>query len=132
MADHTHAHATPAKEARTYAVILGALLVLTFITVAASNIHWGSGIINVIVALGIATIKATLVALFFMHMRHEKPINIIIFLAGAGFLLLFLISVYTDYAERDPLLPSSYKPAATGVTGPTGPNAPIVPPIPQR
>ena len=113
MADHTHGlvhvHGTPKKDALTYTGILAALLVLTFITVGASYVQFGSGFLNVIIAIGIASIKASLVALFFMHLRHDKPINAIIFLVSVFFLGLFLISTYTDWAERDPLLPSNYK-----------------------
>lgn len=123
--EHGHAH-NPAKDARTYTMVLGALLVFTFITVGASYIHFGSGIINVIIAILIATIKASLVALFFMHLRHDKPMNSIIFLVSAGFLALFLIGTYGDYVERDPLLPSNYKgvTAPPGGSGGSGPGAP--------
>lgn len=56
---------------KSYFVIGGLLLLLTVITVAASNYDWGSTLVNVIIALVIATIKATLVILYFMHMKYE-------------------------------------------------------------
>jgi cytochrome c oxidase subunit 4 len=101
--------------------VLGALLVLTFITVGASYVDFGA--FNVIIAIGIATVKASLVALFFMHLIHDKPTSAVIFLISVLFLGLFLISVYVDYAERDPLLPSNYKvttapPAGAGSSTP--------------
>ena len=71
-----HEHGGPALYTKT----LLALLVLTGITVGAAYIDLGSG--NVVVALIIATIKASLVALFFMHLRWEKPVNAIIAVAG--------------------------------------------------
>jgi cytochrome c oxidase subunit 4 len=56
---------------KTYLNVLLALAVFTALTVGAAQIHlghWG----NIILGLVIATIKATLVVLFFMHMKHEK------------------------------------------------------------
>jgi cytochrome c oxidase subunit 4 len=57
--------------------------------------------INAAVALGIATIKATLVALFFMHVWHagEKLIKVVV-IAALFFLLLLLGLTMTDYATR--------------------------------
>jgi cytochrome c oxidase subunit 4 len=54
-----------------YFKIGAALLVLTGITVGASYIDWGSTLINVIIALIIATVKASLVMLYFMHLKYE-------------------------------------------------------------
>ena len=76
--------------------MLAALLVLTVITVLASTIHWGSGMANVIIAMIIASIKGSLVALFFMHLRWDKPMTSIIFCSTLFFLGLFLIGCYTD------------------------------------
>ena len=59
------------------------------ITVGASYINFGSG--NVVIALAIATVKATLVALFFMHLAEDKPVNAIIAIAGFMFLGIFLM-----------------------------------------
>lgn len=137
---HAHPHETnPRKEALTYAGILFALIIFTFITVGASYFDFGK--LNVIVAVVIATIKATLVALVFMHLRHDKPINAIIFLIGVFMLGLLLISCYTDVlGARDPIMPSGFKvkvpkygdapmvamPSGTGTMheggGPTGSN----------
>ena len=70
----THTEPTPTRMpsimhggAAIYVSTLVALLILTAITVGASYIDFGSG--NVVIALIIATIKATIVALFFMHLR---------------------------------------------------------------
>ena len=78
--DHeAHVHGGP----KLYGMVLGALLVLTVITVAASMIDSGSAMTNVIIAMLIASIKASLVALFFMHLRWDKPMSAIIFCVGA-------------------------------------------------
>lgn len=48
-------------------------MVLTGITVYVSYIHFG--IFNIVVAMGVASIKATLVALFFMHLKYEDSVT---------------------------------------------------------
>jgi cytochrome c oxidase subunit IV len=102
MSEHSF---NPKAEAATYLKTLIALLILTGITVGASYIHFGSGAANVVVALTIATIKATLVALFFMHLLHDKPVNGLIAGAGFVFLGLFLMFTLLDFDTRENPLP---------------------------
>ena len=80
---------------------------LTVITVFAAGIDLGSG--NVVVALGIATVKATLVALFFMHLRHDRAVNAIIAVSGFLFLGLFLLFTLLDVDAREDLQPGTLK-----------------------
>jgi len=66
-------HITPTK---TYLVIAAALFALTAITVGASLVDWGAKfgggmVINIIIAMVIATTKALLVMFYFMHMKYE-------------------------------------------------------------
>jgi cytochrome c oxidase subunit 4 len=51
-----------------------ALLVLTAITVGASYIDLGSILVNFVVAMLIASVKASLVLLYFMHMKYESKL----------------------------------------------------------
>jgi cytochrome c oxidase subunit 4 len=74
-----------------------ALLVLTWITVAVSKVHLGEA--NIYVALGIAVIKGTLVALFFMHLRWDRPFNGIILVTSLVFVALFLAFTMADTRE---------------------------------
>lgn len=60
------------KHIRSYLMIGGFLLIGTAITVWAATIHFGSHSMNIAVGLLIATVKASLVALFFMHLISEK------------------------------------------------------------
>ncbi|HWR53826.1 MAG TPA: cytochrome C oxidase subunit IV family protein [Bryobacteraceae bacterium] len=99
-----HAHIVPAK---TYGIILGALLVFTAITVGAAGINFGSPVVNVVVALTIATGKASLVALYFMHLRYDKPLNAVIFVAGLSCLGLFLMATFGDTAAREVVRPAA-------------------------
>ena len=74
------------------------MLILTAITVGASYINFGSG--NVVIALAIATVKAILVGLFFMHLLHDKPVNAVIAVAGFMFLGIFLMFDFIDVDSR--------------------------------
>ncbi|MGD1097041.1 MAG: cytochrome C oxidase subunit IV family protein [Bryobacteraceae bacterium] len=103
-----------------FVATLIALLILTGITVGASYIDFGSG--NVVIALFIASIKAILVALFFMHLRYEKPVNGIVAAAGFLFLGIFLMFCFIDVGAREPLQPVNLHPALPPPTA--GPNAP--------
>jgi cytochrome c oxidase subunit IV len=115
-------HADHDKNApKLYLGILIILLILTCITVAASYVQFGSGMANVAIALTIATIKATLVALFFMHLLHDRPMNSVIIVMAFAFLGLFLGFDYTDVASREALLPANLKVVKPGApTSPPG------------
>ena len=71
-----------------------ALLVLTWLTVSASMIALGEG--NIYIALGIAVVKGSLVALFFMHLVWDRAFNAIIFVGSLCFVGLFLALAMTD------------------------------------
>ena len=82
-----------------YFAVFLALLVGTGLTVFAATLDLGR--FNAPVALGIATVKATLVALFFMHLWHagEKLAKLVV-ISALFFLLLLLGLTMTDYATR--------------------------------
>jgi cytochrome c oxidase subunit IV len=105
QAVHTHDHDDPSVYLKTLIM----LLILTVITVGASYIDFGAG--NVAIALFIASIKAILVALFFMHLIHDKPINGIIAIAGFIFLGIFITFDLIDYKARVNYQPFNLAPA---------------------
>jgi cytochrome c oxidase subunit 4 len=105
MSEHTHAN--PKHEVVSYTVTLVALLILTFITVGASYLDFGAG--NVVIALVIATTKASLVGLIFMHLLHDKPIDGLILIAGFLLLSLFLGFCFIDFDSRGDLQPANVK-----------------------
>jgi cytochrome c oxidase subunit 4 len=109
MSAHTHeTHDHDPSSSGVYVKTLIALLFLTVVTVAASYVDFGAG--NVVIALFIATIKATLVALFFMHLRYEKPVNAVVATAGFLFLGIFLMFCFIDFDSRQNLQPVNLKP----------------------
>lgn len=78
--------------------IFGALIVLTVVTVAVSYVDLGAA--NTAVAIAVATVKASLVATFFMHLRHDRPFNAIIFVSAFIFLGIFLFLTSEDLTTR--------------------------------
>jgi cytochrome c oxidase subunit IV len=81
-------------EVRVLLGVFAALVALTAVTVAVS--YFDFGVLNLGVALGIAAIKAALVALWFMHLRYESPVYAFVFLIGIAFLGLFLAITMLD------------------------------------
>jgi len=82
------------------AVTGGGLLVLTVITVWAASFDFGPA--NVWIALGIAAVKGSLVVLFFMHLRWDRPFNGVIFVTSLAFVALFISFAMTDTFEYAP------------------------------
>jgi len=103
-AEHT-THITPL---RVYLGIGATLLFLTGLTVWVSTIPLGEW--NVIVALAIATVKASLVAFFFMHLYYDNKLYFLVFTAGILFLALFIGFTMVDTMRRDDLDPEVGKP----------------------
>lgn len=103
---NSHAHENHITGPKTYSAVLLGLLVLTIITVWVAQFDFGS--LNTVVALLIASMKGTLVALFFMHLRHDK-FNAVIFVGGLLFLAVFLIFTLFDIGTRQTVLPSNLK-----------------------
>lgn len=85
-------------ELRVLALIWVLLLNLTIITVVASTFHFGR--LNIWVAVAIATIKSSLVLMYFMHLRYERKIFTYFFLLGVLILALFIGFVFFDISYR--------------------------------
>ncbi len=91
--DHGLGHVASKK------VLLGTgttLLCLTLLTVAASWIDFGSSQASLVVAMLIASVKASLVAMFFMHLRYDKPFHTIVIIGGLLAALLFVGFTFMD------------------------------------
>ncbi|QDT06723.1 hypothetical protein K227x_51390 [Rubripirellula lacrimiformis] len=74
--------------------VFAALVFLTIVTVAQASFDIGS--MDIYVVMGIATVKAVLVGLFFMHLAWDKPFNIIVFVGSFVFVGLFVIFTLSD------------------------------------
>ena len=93
--DHELGHILPFKY---YVRVCLALLVLTVITVAASRVDFG--MLNLVIAMLIASIKAMLVALYFMHLRYEKPLTWVYAIFPLFLLVLLIGGVFLDNPFR--------------------------------
>ena len=87
---------------RVYYMIFAALLLGTGLTVAAAlidmdNIFHGA---NAVVALTIAVIKATLVVLYFMHVRYSSKLTALIVVSGIFWLGIMFLFTFSDYKTR--------------------------------
>jgi cytochrome c oxidase subunit 4 len=81
-----------------YLKVWGALLTLTAITVYVSYFDFGT--MNIVVALAVATTKATLVAAIFMHLIYDKKFNAIVLGFSAIFLVILMAFTMADTAHR--------------------------------
>jgi cytochrome c oxidase subunit 4 len=82
----------------TYLAIILTLLTLTALTVGAAYVNLGP--FNIVVALAIATAKATLVVLFFMHAKFSPRRTQLVIVAGIFWLAILLFMTLSDYATR--------------------------------
>jgi len=81
-----------------YVGIWATLMMLTAVTVFASFMELGNW--NIVLALVIATIKGTLVVLFFMHLYYSSKLTKVTVITALFFLFLLLALSMTDYLTR--------------------------------
>lgn len=86
---------------RVYITIFLVLLVGTALTVAAAFVDFKLPYINTIVALTIATIKATFVVLYFMHVRYSSRLIWVIMAAALFWMAILFAFTFSDYLTRD-------------------------------
>ncbi len=96
--DHSGGHHVP--PAWIFHAVFVTLLVMTAVTVFAASVDMGRTA-NILVAMAIATFKASLVCAFFMHLRWDKPFNTVILLVSLLFVGLFLGLSTLDTAENE-------------------------------
>lgn len=94
---HGVAHVVPVP---VLLAVFAALMVLTVVTVAATWVDLGAW--NLWIAMGIAALKAMLVALYFMHLRYDHPFYALVFVTGLVFLALFISLALLDTMEYQP------------------------------
>jgi len=100
--EHAHhgglAHIMPR---RVLLGVWGALMVLTVLTVTAHSVDFG-GNMNLVVAMAIATVKATLVLLFFMHLLYDRRFHLLFFVGSLVFVFLFVSFALLDSGQYQP------------------------------
>ncbi|MFT3921894.1 MAG: cytochrome C oxidase subunit IV family protein [Myxococcales bacterium] len=90
-----HVHVHPAS---TYYKIFAALVFFTLLTIGVAQVHLGEW--NFFVAVAIATIKASLVAMFFMHLKDDNRFNVLIFVGALLFMGVFFVYTMNDTQHR--------------------------------
>lgn len=84
---------------RVYFFIFGSLMALTALTVWAAFQDFG--VLNTVVALAIAILKATLVILYFMHVRYSSSLVRVAAIAGFLWLIILFGFTFSDIISRD-------------------------------
>src|SRR5580698_7961338 len=117
---HVHAHVASIK---FYVGILAILITLTLLTVGVASIHLGP--LNLAVAIAIASAKATLVVMFFMHLKYDNRFNATIVICSLMFIGVFFAYTMNDTdtraelddAQGSQVLPSTGQQAPGGMAG---------------
>jgi cytochrome c oxidase subunit 4 len=90
---------------RVYLVIFLLLCTLTAVTVQAAGRDFG--VLNTTIALGVAFTKATLVVLYFMHVRYSSRLTHLFIFAGVVWLAILILLTVSDYISRPwPIIPA--------------------------
>src|SRR5512134_1495267 len=97
---HVHPEVGHVVPLKVLFAVLATLLVLTYVTVAVTYFEFGS--LNLWIALAIATVKASLVLLYFMHLRYDKPLNGIVLIVALAVVALFVALALTDTEQYQP------------------------------
>ena len=109
---------THAVNVRGYLAVFGALLVLTLVTVGVASLKLGETT-TVFVAISIATAKAALVAMFFMHLKGEKPM--VFWPLGLTAVLFVSLFAFILWTEGDHLFGTRFLDAFSTSVGPVSP-----------
>jgi cytochrome c oxidase subunit 4 len=89
-------HVIPRK---VYYAIFAALMVLTAITVGIATVDLGA--LNTAIAMAVAVTKATLVVLYFMHVRYSSQLTKIFVASGFIWLIILLVLTMSDFWSRE-------------------------------
>jgi cytochrome c oxidase subunit 4 len=93
MSEHVHI-----PKVGTLVAVWAALIVLTATTAAVSFLELGEW--NIVVALLIALLKASLVAWIFMAVRHAPTLTKLFCIAGLVWLSILILITFSDYSSR--------------------------------
>lgn len=99
---HGHEDGEHISSMSTYLSIFGALLGLTVLTFAVSYAEL-PGSWSIVAAIGVASMKAFLVAGWFMHLKYDARFNVLVFLSAFWFMAVFFGFTLTDLTTRGAL-----------------------------
>ena len=100
--EHGHTEHLPHHEV-PYVLIFFVLVALTVVTVAVAMYRFEMELINVLLALFVASIKGSLVALFFMHLKFEGKLIYLIFIVPLCLCVLLVMALLPDIVFTNPI-----------------------------
>ena len=106
-------HSDVSKHVKAYFMVFGALAVFTVLTVLASYVHVSTPM-HVGIALLIASIKASLVAAIFMHLKWERGASIWVTLVFCAIFFIVLMVIPAAWAADQ--IPETHHSTWTAVT----------------
>ncbi|HAN79699.1 MAG TPA: cytochrome-c oxidase [Bacteroidales bacterium] len=98
MEQHNHNEEHHIVPYWSHAWVWVALLILTIVTVAIADIHLP--MLTVVVALLVATVKASIVAIYFMHLKFDSKVLAIMFIVTMIIFIAFMSVTFLDYSFR--------------------------------
>lgn len=98
MSEHSHSEEHHETSYTTYFIVWVVLMILTATTVYVSYLDFGT--LNIVIAMVVASIKATAVALFFMHLKFEDKITWLFALFPLSLLFLLIGMTIVDTFTR--------------------------------
>jgi len=98
MSEHSHSVENHVTSYTTYFIVWVILMILTAVTVYVSYLDFGT--FNIVIAMIVASIKATAVALFFMHLKFEDKITWLFAIFPLGLLFLLIGMTILDTFTR--------------------------------
>jgi cytochrome c oxidase subunit 4 len=110
--DEGHGGGEHAHGIGRYFLVWFALILGTTLTVITGRMDLGAG--NIFLALAIASVKATLVILFFMHMVDTPAANRIVFVTSIVFAIVLIVGVFGDLLTRNAMTLPSAAPSTEG------------------
>lgn len=116
--DDHHPHVSPIS------ILLGVYAVLIFLTALTVAVTWVDlGPANIWIALGVAVVKAGVVAMFYMHLKYENPFFGQVLIASIFFVALFIGVAMLDSREYKPTINAADEAKATAAASATSPAA---------
>ena len=101
--EEPHGVTTFAKHHKVnYLYIFFSLVILTIVTVLVAMHRFHNEVVNLLLALLVATIKATLVAMFFMHLKFEGKLIYLIFFVPLVLCVLLIVALIPDILLNNP------------------------------
>jgi len=113
--EEPHGVTVPAQHhAVNYFAIFATLVILTIVTVCVAFYRFENEVVNLLLALLVASIKATLVAMFFMHLKFEGKLIYLIFIVPLLLCILLVCALIPDIVHGTAFNPVTPLPGASG------------------